>query len=162
MNENNSWVGVVLIVIFLVGGGVWYGQGLSSNKKVSIEDQSICSEKGKLYYDEYVLNSKMKEYQTGGHYESYFNNSLGKCFLYIEFPIINFSAKYRSYHLVDPIAKKIYLDMGYHIEDNKYIYDICELTPNGRHRDSLGKESETIECKSKEEFEKLIKPYMTE
>jgi|SRR5208282_3887370 len=146
---SKDYLGIIIILIclfFLVSQNTY-----SSSKEEDYKLQEQCGKRSEEYFKKEYNNgfSTYENIQITSHYQNHYNKKLNKCFILME------TTYYNTY------TKK----------NDSFIKDINDINENKKYgsfsRIQIDYSPITCEvsgktCKSEEEWDKLVKPYMEE
>lgn len=143
-----------IIIVLVVALGFFYFNKQTTKNVSDIDFQTKCATQAKSFFEYYLSNLKDRE---GYEYSNHYNSNLNKCFvlLWRSFDLTGPVTVMNNTHLYDAVEKKEYGNYALVIRpgaSSTEMFD-CKMFPDGNQRNSKT-------CKTEEEFDAFIKPYV--
>jgi hypothetical protein len=130
----------------------------------SLDQQERCAQQAKRAYAERDAQdcAEMQKMGTGmsrfsGDYQSHYNVKLGKCLMLVETTDMRGEQSTTTAYVMDANERRPYATFVWMSREEKKYWEVppmaCELTPSLR---------EKRFCKTREEFDEFVAPYMEE
>lgn len=130
----------------------------------SLDQQERCAQEAKRAFTEKDAQDRLDMQKTGighsrviGDYQSHYNVKHGKCLMLVETTDMSGSQSITTAYVTDANEGRLYAIYGWMSREGKKYWEVppmtCELTPSLR---------EKRFCKTREEFDEFVAPYMEE
>jgi hypothetical protein len=127
----------------------------------SLDQQERCAQQARRAYAELETQNGAETQKTvrlSGDYQSHYNVKLGKCLMLVERrDMLNDSQFTTTAYVIDANERRQYATYVWMSREGKKYWEVppmaCELTPSLR---------EKRFCKTREEFDEFVAPYMEE